>query len=471
MKWHLCFPVSHLLLSNELLNIYHEFIETWCMVASLMPRLIGGVIGTILVRSIGTGMAFILSVFLARTLGADGFGIYSFVLSLLVFLSIPVQAGLPTLVVRETAKFHLAQNWLSIKKLFLWVVKIIALYLVLTSSLLGALHLLDLEWVGEYRSNAFIFGCILMFLVPLMLVQNALIRGLGRVVLGVIPEAIIRPGVTLIITSIIFSISKDLLTPVSAIASNVVSVLIAVCISLAIISKLWPKKGNGITVFNAIEIEKWKKTAYPLTVVGGLQLMYNHVDIIILGFFCENEVVGVYRAVGQLGLLVVFGLSAINQMLHSHFAKLYLENKMKELQELVTRSSIIIFSIAAFPAMIFLFAGEFVLNTIFGSEYISGVVPLLILTIGQLANAIFGSVGALLNMTGHEKYAMKGMLYSLVVNLVLSFVLIPAYGMNGAALSTALSLVVWNAILRNYVIKKLHIETIGLMQKIKKYRG
>ena len=96
-----------------------------------------------------------------------------------------------------------------------------------------------------------------------------------------------------------------------------------------------------------------------------------------------------------------------------------------------------------------------------------GFIPLVILTLGQLANASFGSVGALLNMTGHEKDAMKGMMYSLGVNFVLAFLLIPIYGMVGAATSTAVSLMVWNMILRYYVKKRLNIESIGFIQVIK----
>jgi len=154
-------------------------------------------------------------------------------------------------------------------------------------------------------------------------------------------------------------------------------------------------------------------------------------------------------------------------MLHSHFAKLYISKEMEQLQKLVTQSSLTIFFFAAIPAMIFFFFGEFILRFIFGEEYVLGFMPLVVLTIGKLTNAAFGSVGALLNMTGHEKDAMKGMGYSLVINILLAFILIPQFGMLGAALSTAISLVVWNIILRHYVKKRLDIESIGFIQILK----
>ncbi len=230
--------------------------------------------------------------------------------------------------------------------------------------------------------------------------------------------------------------------------------------------KLTPKENRSMSVLK-VESNQWKKAAYPLTIVGGLQLMYSYTDILILGLFHENADVGVYRAVGQLGTLVVFGLSAINQMLHPHFSKLYAANELDKLQKIVTYSSLAIFTFAIIPAVVFLFAGEYILRLTFGGDYIVGFIPLAILTMGQLANASFGSVGALLNMTGHEKDAMKGMVYSLGVNFVLAFLLIPTYGMVGAATATAFSLMTWNLILRYYVKKRLNIESIGFIQIIK----
>ena len=80
-----------------------------------MKKLINSGISSIAIRIVGTGLAFALSVVLARTLGAEGFGIYSFVLSLLIFLSIPIQAGFPNLAVREISKSHQDNDWLQIK--------------------------------------------------------------------------------------------------------------------------------------------------------------------------------------------------------------------------------------------------------------------------------------------------------------------------------------------------------------------
>lgn len=434
---------------------------------SLKKHLLHGGMGSIIVRVIGTGLAFLLSVVLARLLGAEGYGVYSFVLSILIFLSIPIQSGFPNLAVRETAKAHQAGEWGKIKGMWLWTVRLIFFYSLSLILLLIITEILSFQWLNEIRYSIFLIGFILIPLTAILITQGAIIRGLNRVVIGIIPDAIIRPGLSLLLVlSITYFLSPELITPYNSMLIYISSMLLAFIVSLIMMFLLTPVEHRNMNVFH-IEAKKWKEAAYPLTIVGGLQLMYGYSDVIILGFFQEDKEVGIYRAIGQLGTLVIFGLSAINQMLHPHFSRLYAAKEIKKLQKVVTLSSLVIFGFAAIPALIFLVWGEFILDVIFGEEFKIGYLPLSILTIGQLANASFGSVGALLNMTGHEKDAMKGMFYSLFINIVLAFALIPPYGMEGAALATAISLVVWNIILRFYVKKRLNIESIGYIQIVK----
>ena len=111
--------------------------------------------------------------------------------------------------------------------------------------------------------------------------------------------------------------------------------------------------------------------------------------------------------------------------------------------------------------------GENFLEIIYGNEYVIGTIALKILVIGQMVNAAFGSVGAILNMTGHEKDAVIGMSIAIVVNVALNFILIPVYGINGAAFSSALAFFIWNSILRHFVKKRLDIESSGIAYYVK----
>ena len=83
------------------------------------------------------------------------------------------------------------------------------------------------------------------------------------------------------------------------------------------------------------------------------------------------------------------------------------------------------------------------------------------LALGQLVNAGMGSVGALLNMTDHERDTLRGVAIAAVANVVLGLVLIPLYGLEGAAIATAVPLIIWNLLLRQAVWRRIQIETLA----------
>ena len=194
---------------------------------SLKKQLLRGGVGSIIVRVIGTGLAFILSIVLARTLGAEGFGTYSFVLSLLIFLSIPLQAGFPNLVVRETAKSHQRNDWLSIKGLMIWILKLVSIYSIGLFMGLIVLYLFDINLIDKKRQEVFLVGLLLIPLIPVILIQNAAIRGLGKVVIGIIPDSVLRPGFALVLISLSLLFYHENLTPLNAMLLYTVSILIS----------------------------------------------------------------------------------------------------------------------------------------------------------------------------------------------------------------------------------------------------
>jgi O-antigen/teichoic acid export membrane protein len=58
----------------------------------------------------------------------------------------------------------------------------------------------------------------------------------------------------------------------------------------------------------------------------------------------------------------------------------------------------------------------------------------------SLANAAFGSVGFLLNMTDNERHTARVLWQTALLNVVLNGLLIPFCGMVGAAVASGISL-------------------------------
>ena len=96
---------------------------------------------------------------------------------------------------------------------------------------------------------------------------------------------------------------------------------------------------------------------------------------------------------------------------------------------------------------------------VFGAAFGSGADALAILAAAQVVNVSMGSVAQILNMTGHEGDAARGMAVSTVTNVVLNLAFIPPWGMKGAAVATGISLILWNVLLAKAVHRRLKLRT------------
>ena len=106
--------------------------------------------------------------------------------------------------------------------------------------------------------------------------------------------------------------------------------------------------------------------------------------------------------------------------------------------------------------------GKDIVILVFGGEFREACTPLVILSLGQLINAAAGSVGFILNMTGHERDTAVGVTIAAAVNIVLNWLLIPRYQAVGAAWATGVSLMVWNVLLVYAVYRRTGLQSTAL---------
>ncbi|MFB2895357.1 polysaccharide biosynthesis C-terminal domain-containing protein [Aerosakkonemataceae cyanobacterium BLCC-F50] len=95
--------------------------------------------------------------------------------------------------------------------------------------------------------------------------------------------------------------------------------------------------------------------------------------------------------------------------------------------------------------------------SLFGSGFIAADWSLKVLVFGQLVNALCGSVGYLMIMTGHQNQSFRVIFCSALLNVVLNAILIPFFGIVGAAIATSFTMIVWNVWLSILVVKYIGV--------------
>lgn len=163
-------------------------------------------------------------------------------------------------------------------------------------------------------------------------------------------------------------------------------------------------------------------------------------DTIILGVVATSSSVGVYNASARLVTLAVFVVNPINAAFAPRIANLFARNELGLLREIYTvaTSWIVRLSLPAF-AILLVLPGS-LLGLFFGPSYGAGATVVVILALGQLCNAATGPCGMVINMSGRNRLNLIDNVMVLVLNIGLNLVLIPIWGISGAALAWAVSL-------------------------------
>lgn len=293
------------------------------------------------------------------------------------------------------------------------------------------------------------------FCIPLwtiLLINIGIFRGLKKVFLYATLDNFGRFFLTIIILYgiIRFGVKSNY----APIISHFFALLILTFISLAFVFSL-------IETRTKVDFRKAKslvKSAYPIMLSSSIIIFLSWFDKILLGIMGSEKDVGVYDVSVRIATLLTFNLEAINAILAPKVSKFYHESNIKELNKIVQFSSKINVIISGFIFLIIVLFGSFILK-FFGEEFLLGGTTLIILCVGQFFNSFCGPVGNILHMTGFQKDFRNIMGLALFVNITLDLILIKPYGINGAAIASTISLIIWNVFGVIMIRKKLKINS------------
>ncbi len=388
-------------------------------------------------------------VLLTRLLTEAEFGLYSIILSFITLLALPFTGGFSLFNMKHTSSYMSEKAFNKIKGLMLFTL----LWIAIDGSVLALIAYFGLGFFVEASHLPFyLTGLFIMFLTPFILQSGAFLRGFKHVVIGRVPEYIIQPilFVALIATHII--LSDDPLTIAKTLELHLISVAITLIFSLLILFKYLP---SGILNSKAkYDVLNWFKSALPLIFFIGMIVVNSHIDILMVGALASEQEAGFYRTASRLAGFIPFFLFATNNAVGPYIASLHSEGKSKQLQKILTMVARLTF-FATLPLLfILLIVPNFTLSLLFGSQYGVAATALIILAIANFFNVAMGQVGQVMALTGHEKYTAYAVIISVLCNIGLNYVLVPQYGINGAAIATGASIIIWNALLTYWTQRK-----------------
>jgi O-antigen/teichoic acid export membrane protein len=420
-------------------------LSVWLSGDSLRARIIRGGIGSAGIQAANRFLALALGIVLARLLGPDGYGVYAYAFAIMSLLMVVAEAGVPTLLMREVAASQVREEWELLSGALHRGFQFVAL----TAMTVSSLGLLLLWWLADNVSAMVLYTTALMLLVlpvaALCKTVAHVLQGLNKVVVGQAVDMLIRPLLVLVFVAVLFVGWPQQQLPQVAMAAQLLGSLIVLFIGVRVLMRFLP--GQIFEVAPSYKSRLWLKSALPFTLIGGAMIINTQADIIMIGWFLNSESVGVYRVVSQGALMMTFILQAASAVLRPSFAKFYAAGNLRHLDNLYQKSTRVIM-ISTLPIVIaFVVMGGEILGFVFGSKYVVGASALAILAVGYFANISFGAIGSLMQMIGQEKSTAFFLWVTSVFNVILNLLLIPLFGLNGAAIATAITVFSYHAAL------------------------
>lgn len=379
-------------------------------------------------RGVRAGLGFVISVAIARSLGPDGFGIYSYALATVALFAFIAQAGLDALLIRELVRAPQHAAKLLSEGLALRLVGAICAGI---ASMAAAL-LVSSAGMRQATPLVVIFAIAGMlqsgWVAESWLQANRCFSDTARIkIITYVFTASLRLG------ALLFASPLIPLATVSLIEVLIIGVL------------LWRASKRRISLgFGALSLPNPRRAillarlASPMLFSAFAIAIYSRIDIFMLGYMLGGDAVGLYSAGTMLSEGLYLVPAAVMAAVAPRLADLYLHDR--QAFDVGVHSFLRILSLSGlFFAAITTLLAPYAIFLLFGDRYApaAGVLQIHVWSTW----AVFLSCASdpwYINHDLRRFYLIKTSVAA-VLNILLNFVLIPAWGINGAAWATTIS--------------------------------
>ena len=405
------------------------------------------------VRAASALIAFLMSVLMARWLGAHEFGIYTYVWVMVNVVGTLAVTGLAMSAVRFLNEYRTharpdyARGYLRFgRQVSAGVGALFALLII------AALWLAPDIIEADFRLPLTI-GMLSLPAFALTDFHDGTGRARSWLGLAIVPPYILRPLLILLLVGLglIFLDRHDAVLAASAFA---ISTWIVALVQYILQERRFRAELGPVRPL--MRRGEWLRVALPLLLLDSFNLLMMNVDILLLKLFVTPDQLGIYFAAARIISFIAFVHFAMMTVATPRFATAYARRDIATAARLLRTFRLWTLAPAVLGTGLLLLTGPFIL-ALFGEGFTAAMPVMTVLAVGHLINTLTGPSEALLAVSGKQVFiaSLTGMAAGL--NIVLNLALIPVYGLQGAAIATSCAyifrgIMLWwagNRLLRN----------------------
>jgi O-antigen/teichoic acid export membrane protein len=403
------------------------------------------------IRSTAMVLNYLILLLLARWMGAFDFGLYAFAITLVTLLALPATLGLGIASVKFIPSYLARTDRTALRSLLRRSTGLVFFSSAIIAML--AAGVIRIVMPESPYTDVTLLAVMALPLWAFVSLFSDVSRGFGWITIAYAPAQLGVAVLTLVAAAGLMGSGR--LSAINLVLGTILAYGVVVLIQVALLGqRLWPDlKGRS----NDYRTREWIYTGVPLLLFLGSYLVIIQTDILMVGAFHGPDGVGHYAAAARTAMLVLFVQGVVSNLAEPHFARYATEDRRRDLQLLSARLLPWTFCVSLLITLPLLGAGYWILG-MFGNGFVAGYGPLCILVIAYLAQSALGLLSGLLNMTGAHRACATAHLVGAVGNIVLNAILIPVFGINGAALATATTVVLVNLWLLFLVRRRLGVD-------------
>jgi O-antigen/teichoic acid export membrane protein len=189
-----------------------------------------------------------------------------------------------------------------------------------------------------------------------------------------------------------------------------------------------------------VNIKEIISYSWPLSIATILTILIGQIDYILIGLYYPSADVGIYRIYIQIAAILQLILGSTARIYKPVISELIPQEQFTSIKETYQRVSRWVLTLTLLGFLVILLYGDVLVRALFTDAYGAYPAALSLLVLGILLNSSFGPEGVTLQAFGNTRLVLMNSLFSLLVNVGLGLLLIPRYGIVGAAVSTAITI-------------------------------
>ncbi|PZO77655.1 MAG: multi antimicrobial extrusion protein MatE [Mesorhizobium amorphae] len=387
------------------------------------------------IRILSAVIGFVSQVLMARWMGTFDYGIFVLVWLVVVIAGSLSCLGFHTSVVRFVPEYR-ERNMLAELR---GIVATSRVFVLVASSVLTALGLLVFwlfrDRVAPFYVAPFMLGFLCLPMVALGDTMQGLARSRSWAIAALAPTFILRPVLILVVMAAAVGLGYPPNAEVAVISALIATYLTT--IGQVVVISGWMSR-EMVPGPSRVLLRHWLVVSLPIFLSESFFFLLTNADVLMVGVYMQPDDVGVYFATVKTLALVHFVYFAVKAGAAQRYAQ-FTHGNPEGLAAFARETVSWTFWPSLLMSLAVLLAGEPLL-ALFGPEFVSGYWLLFPLLAGVIMRAAIGPAEALLTMSGHQNACAAVFAATLVFNIALSVVLIPHFGLWGAAIATALSI-------------------------------